>query len=76
MLLLSIDGFAMIDFVKRFVASKRNVVFLIAVAPIVWQICLHIKAGEPVPESLIQAFMTACGVWTVSDSIRPTMPKV
>ena len=66
----------MIDFVKRFVASKRNVVFVVTVAPIVWQICLHFKAGEPVPESLIQALVAAVGVWSVSDSIRPTMPKV
>lgn len=66
---------AVMDWVSKFLGSKRNIVLVVTVATIAWQMYGHIQRGEPIPEALIAALTAAFSAWQVSDSIRPTMPK-
>ena len=62
-------------FVIAFLGSKRNVVLVVTVAGILWQMWQHIQRGEPIPESLFLALAGAFSAWNVGESIRPSMPK-
>lgn len=63
------------NWISAFLASKRNIVLVVTVATIAYQIWGHLQRGEPIPETLIAALVAAFSSWQISDGIRPTMPK-
>jgi hypothetical protein len=65
-----------VTWISEFLKSKRNIVLVVTVLTIGYQMYQHVQRGEPIPETLIAALVAAFSSWQISDGIRPTMPKV
>jgi hypothetical protein len=63
------------DFVSLFLKSKRNILALGTLIPLVYQAVQAIQAGEPIPEAVLLGIGAIVSTWILGDSVRPTMPK-
>ncbi len=63
------------DFIALFVKSKRNVVAVVTLVPLIYQAVQALQAGEPIPEVVLLGIGAIVSTWILGDSVRPTMPK-
>jgi hypothetical protein len=63
------------DFIALFLKSKRNVVALGTLIPLVYQAVTALQSGQPIPEAVVIGIGAIVSTWILGDSVRPTMPK-